>query len=41
MFGQLRFDDGRWLGLTTIHLGTFFEGAELGWHPAAALRIIG
>ncbi|MCZ2837156.1 hypothetical protein [Modestobacter sp. VKM Ac-2985] len=41
LWGQLRTTDGTWLGLATIHRGRFFEGAELGWHPAEDLRALG
>jgi hypothetical protein len=40
LFGRMRLNDGTWLGLATIHRGRFFEGAELGWHPAGQLRTL-
>jgi hypothetical protein len=40
LFGRMRLDDGTWLGLATIHRGRFFEGTELGWHPAEHLRTL-
>jgi hypothetical protein len=40
LWGQMRTDDGTWLGLATLWKGTFFDGAQLGWHPAADLRTL-
>lgn len=40
LWGQMRTGDGTWLGLATLWRGTFFDGAELGWHPAADLRTL-
>jgi hypothetical protein len=33
--------DGTWLGLATLYRGTLFDGAELGWHPADQLHLLG
>ena len=40
LWGRLLTPEGTWLGLATIFRGRFFEGAELGWHPAEDLRTL-
>jgi hypothetical protein len=40
LWGRMRLEDGAWLGLATVFRGRFFEGAELGWHPAQELRTL-
>lgn len=40
LWGQMPDGAGGWLGLATLHRGRFFEGAELGWHPAGELRTL-
>lgn len=40
LWGRMRTDAGVWLGLATVFRGRFFEGAELGWHPADQLRTL-
>ena len=40
LWGRQRTPEGVWLGLATIHYGTFMDGAELGWHRADDLRML-
>jgi hypothetical protein len=40
LWGRMQTADGAWLGLATLYPGTLFDGAELGWHPAAQLRLL-
>ena len=40
LWGRMRTDTGAWLGLVTLYRGYFWEGAELGWHPAEELRVL-
>ncbi|MBB3084187.1 hypothetical protein [Geodermatophilus sabuli] len=41
LWGRMQLEDGTWLGLATLWTGeSFFSGAELGWWPASALRLL-
>jgi hypothetical protein len=40
LWGRMRTADGIWLGLTTLYYETVFQGATLGWKPAAELRLL-
>ena len=40
IWAQIGWGLGVWLGLATIFYGRFFEGAQLGWHPAEELRTL-
>lgn len=40
LWGRQQTSEGVWLGLATIFLGRFFEGAVLGWHRAGDLRTL-
>lgn len=40
LWGRKHLPDGSWLGLATIYTGYFYDGAQLGWHPAAELRVL-
>lgn len=40
LWGRLQTVEGDWLGLATIHRGTFMDGAALGWHRAEELRTL-
>jgi hypothetical protein len=40
LWGRMRTAEGTWLGLATMYRGRFFEGAQLGWHPATELRLL-
>lgn len=41
LYGRMKLPDGTWLGLAALYCGHFWEGAELGWHRAGELRVLG
>src|SRR3954447_3489209 len=41
LWGRQRTPEGAWVGLATIHYGTFMKGATLGWHRTEDLRTVG